>query len=207
VLGPAALDLPALTRVARGKILSCDDAWRTSVGSISGASAMHEHDEVLEQLKSWQDSGHRVAVATVVSTWGSSPRPVGSQLGVNDAGEMVGSVSGGCIEGAVVKEALEVMAGAAQAARLRRLQRAGLGGRPRLRRQARGLHRGRGLTSPAAPRALDHTRPGNRGPGVGGRLIWRWFPVRGHRARGQGAGQEHIRLPPLAIDKVGRLPA
>jgi xanthine/CO dehydrogenase XdhC/CoxF family maturation factor len=113
VLGPAALDLPALTRVARGKILSCDDAWRTSVGSISGASAMHEHDEVLEQLKSWQDSGHRVAVATVVSTWGSSPRPVGSQLGVNDAGEMVGSVSGGCIEGAVVKEALEVMAGAA----------------------------------------------------------------------------------------------
>jgi xanthine/CO dehydrogenase XdhC/CoxF family maturation factor len=79
---------------------------------ISGASAMHEQDEVLEQLRSWQDAGHRVAVATVVSTWGSSPRPVGSQLGVNDAGEMVGSVSGGCIEGAVVKEALEVMAGA-----------------------------------------------------------------------------------------------
>jgi xanthine/CO dehydrogenase XdhC/CoxF family maturation factor len=63
--------------------------------------AMHEHDEVLERLKSWQDAGHRVAVATVVNTWGSSPRPVGSQL-----------VSGGCIEGAVVKEALEVMAGA-----------------------------------------------------------------------------------------------
>ena len=67
---------------------------------------MHEHDEVLEQLRSWQDAGHRVAVATVVSTWGSSPRPVGSQLGVNDKGEMVGSVSGGCIEGAVVHEAL-----------------------------------------------------------------------------------------------------
>jgi xanthine/CO dehydrogenase XdhC/CoxF family maturation factor len=75
--------------------------------------AMHEHDEVLERLKTWQDAGHRVAVATVVNTWGSSPRPVGSQLGVNDQGEMVGSVSGGCIEGAVVKEALEVMAGAA----------------------------------------------------------------------------------------------
>ncbi len=70
---------------------------------------MQEHDEVLEQLKSWQDAGHRVAGATVVSTWGSSPRPVGSQLGVNDGGEMVGSVSGGCVEGAVVKEALEVM--------------------------------------------------------------------------------------------------
>lgn len=81
-------------------------------GSMSRARAMHEHDEVLEQLRSWQDAGHRVAVATVVSTWGSSPRPVGSQLGVNDAGEMVGSVSGGCIEGAVVKEALEVMTGA-----------------------------------------------------------------------------------------------
>jgi xanthine/CO dehydrogenase XdhC/CoxF family maturation factor len=73
---------------------------------------MGEHDEVLEQLRAWQDSGRKVAVATVVSTWGSSPRPVGSQFGVSDRGEMVGSVSGGCIEGAVVKEALEVMAGA-----------------------------------------------------------------------------------------------
>lgn len=73
---------------------------------------MSEADEVLQQLAAWQDAGDKVAVATVVSTWGSSPRPVGSQLGVNDRGEMVGSVSGGCIEGAVVKEALEVMAGA-----------------------------------------------------------------------------------------------
>lgn len=71
-----------------------------------------DHDEVLEQLVSWQDDGHKVAVATVVKTWGSSPRPVGSQLGVNDRGEMVGSVSGGCIEGAVVKEALDIMEGA-----------------------------------------------------------------------------------------------
>jgi xanthine/CO dehydrogenase XdhC/CoxF family maturation factor len=73
---------------------------------------MGEQDEVLEQLRSWQDDGRKVAVATVVSTWGSSPRPVGSQLGISDRGEMVGSVSGGCIEGAVVREALEVMAGA-----------------------------------------------------------------------------------------------
>ena len=73
---------------------------------------MREHDEVLDQLRSWHDAGHRVAVATVVNTWGSSPRPAGSQLGVNDRGEMVVSVSGGCIEGAVVNEALEVMAGA-----------------------------------------------------------------------------------------------
>jgi xanthine/CO dehydrogenase XdhC/CoxF family maturation factor len=74
--------------------------------------AMGEQDDVLEQLRDWQDGGRQVAVATVVSTWGSSPRPVGSQLGINDKGEMVGSVSGGCIEGAVVREALEVMAGA-----------------------------------------------------------------------------------------------
>ena len=73
---------------------------------------MGEPDEVLEQLRAWQDDGRKTAVATVVTTWGSSPRPVGSQLGINDQGEMVGSVSGGCIEGAVVREALEVMAGA-----------------------------------------------------------------------------------------------
>jgi len=73
---------------------------------------MAEQDEVLEQLKVWQEGGRKVALATVVSTWGSSPRPVGSQLGVSERGEMVGSVSGGCIEGAVVKEALEIMAGA-----------------------------------------------------------------------------------------------
>ncbi len=73
---------------------------------------MAEPDDVLSQLRRWLDEGCKVALATVVSTWGSSPRPVGSQLGINERGEMVGSVSGGCIEGAVVKEALEVMAGA-----------------------------------------------------------------------------------------------
>ena len=49
------------------------------------------------------------ALATVIATWGSSPRPAGSQLAVSDRQEMAGSVSGGCIEGAVVLEALEVM--------------------------------------------------------------------------------------------------
>src|SRR5918995_2876491 len=68
--------------------------------------------DVLDQVGKWKASGKGVAIATVITTWGSSPRPVGSQLGVNDSGAMVGSVSGGCIEGAVVKEALEVMAGA-----------------------------------------------------------------------------------------------
>ena len=63
-------------------------------------------DDILEQAAAWRAAGKGVALATVVSTWGSSPRPVGSQLAVDEAGAMIGSVSGGCIEGAVVHEAL-----------------------------------------------------------------------------------------------------
>ena len=69
-------------------------------------------DDVLETAAAWKSSGRDVAIATVVTTWGSSPRPVGSQLIVDGDGAMVGSVSGGCIEGAVVKEAMEVISGA-----------------------------------------------------------------------------------------------
>ena len=68
-------------------------------------------DDVLVAAARWQDQGRRVALATVIATWGSSPRPVGSQLAVDDRGRMAGSVSGGCIEGAVVHEAQAVMAG------------------------------------------------------------------------------------------------
>jgi xanthine/CO dehydrogenase XdhC/CoxF family maturation factor len=63
-------------------------------------------DDILEQAAAWRTQGKGVAIATVVTTWGSSPRPVGSQLAVDDSGAMIGSVSGGCIEGAVVHEAL-----------------------------------------------------------------------------------------------------
>ncbi|NBB70865.1 MAG: XdhC family protein [Alphaproteobacteria bacterium] len=69
-------------------------------------------DDVLAQVQAWHDVGKQAAVATVISTWGSSPRPVGSMLGVSEDGEMVGSVSGGCIEGAVVTEAMDIMEGA-----------------------------------------------------------------------------------------------
>ena len=66
-------------------------------------------DNVLDTAATWHAAGQGVALATVVSTWGSSPRPVGSQLVVNEAGDFIGSVSGGCIEGAVVLEAREVI--------------------------------------------------------------------------------------------------
>jgi len=66
-------------------------------------------DDVLEQAARWRAQGKGVALATVVSTWGSSPRPTGSQMAVDDSGAMTGSVSGGCIEGAVIHEALAAM--------------------------------------------------------------------------------------------------
>ena len=59
--------------------------------------------------RDWQDAGKGVAICTVVNTWGSSPRPTGSQLLVDDSGQFIGSVSGGCIEGAVIREALQVI--------------------------------------------------------------------------------------------------
>jgi xanthine/CO dehydrogenase XdhC/CoxF family maturation factor len=64
----------------------------------------------LAQLKAWTDSGQKAALATVVATWGSSPRPVGSHMAVLDTGDFAGSVSGGCIEGAVVEAAREAIA-------------------------------------------------------------------------------------------------
>jgi xanthine dehydrogenase accessory factor len=57
----------------------------------------------------WHHAGHKVAVAIVIETWGSAPRPVGSQLAIRDDAHMQGSVSGGCVEGAVVVEALEAL--------------------------------------------------------------------------------------------------
>ena len=68
-----------------------------------------DHENVLETAIQWKAENKGVALATVVATWGSSPRPVGSQLVVNDLGDFLGSVSGGCIEGAVVMEAKEVI--------------------------------------------------------------------------------------------------
>jgi xanthine/CO dehydrogenase XdhC/CoxF family maturation factor len=67
-------------------------------------------DDILSQAASWHRAGRPVAIATVVATWGSSPRPVGSHLAVDADGAMIGSVSGGCVEGAVVEEAQKTIA-------------------------------------------------------------------------------------------------
>ena len=67
-----------------------------------------EHDELIVAER-WMSEGKEVAIATVVSTWGSAPRPVGSHLVMDEDGNFEGSVSGGCVEGAVVSEALEVI--------------------------------------------------------------------------------------------------
>ena len=73
------------------------------------ATSLSLDDDVLNEAAKWRKEGRNVALATVVSTWGSSPRPTGSHLAVDEDGKLVGSVSGGCIEGAVVSEAMEVM--------------------------------------------------------------------------------------------------
>lgn len=67
------------------------------------------HDLVLEEAARWRAEGRKVALATVIETWGSAPRPVGSQLAIRDDATFAGSVSGGCIEGDVVMRALDAL--------------------------------------------------------------------------------------------------
>lgn len=67
--------------------------------------------EILDDLDRWRDAGKRIAVARVVNIEGSGPRDPGASMAVNEDGEVVGSVSGGCVEGAVVIEALEMLRG------------------------------------------------------------------------------------------------
>ncbi len=64
---------------------------------------------IWQNIKQWHEAGRKLALATVVDTWGSSPRPTGSMMIVDDQGAIEGSVSGGCIEGAVIQAASEVM--------------------------------------------------------------------------------------------------
>lgn len=65
--------------------------------------------DILPALATWQEQGDKIAIATVINTWGSSPRAPGAKMAINHKGDMVGSVSGGCVEGAVVEEAMSVL--------------------------------------------------------------------------------------------------
>ena len=66
-------------------------------------------EKILDEAKDWLDSKQNVVLATVIQTWGSSPRQVGSRMIVNDKGDFSGSVSGGCVETAVVRECLSLI--------------------------------------------------------------------------------------------------
>jgi len=70
---------------------------------------MNADVDVLDTASQWVRDGRKVALGTVVKTWGSAPRQAGSQIAVRDDGAFVGSVSGGCIEGAVIEEAVAAM--------------------------------------------------------------------------------------------------
>ena len=74
-----------------------------------------EQEDILRRAAAWREAGRQVALATVIATWGSSPRPVGSQLVVDGEGRFEGSVSGGCIEGAVIQAAKGAMESGAPA--------------------------------------------------------------------------------------------
>lgn len=69
-----------------------------------------QDDDALGVAEAWVRAGRGVALATVIETWGSAPRPVGGALAVDEAGAFVGSVSGGCVEGDVVAAALDTIA-------------------------------------------------------------------------------------------------
>ena len=66
-------------------------------------------EKVLEEAKDWISLDRKVVLATVIQTWGSSPRPIGSRMIINDKGDFSGSVSGGCVETAVVRECLGLL--------------------------------------------------------------------------------------------------
>lgn len=77
--------------------------------SPAGADSLDGLADVLATVEKWHGEGRTLALATVMQTWGSAPRPVGSHLVIDADGNFEGSVSGGCVEGAVVGEALDVI--------------------------------------------------------------------------------------------------
>ena len=66
-------------------------------------------EKILEEANSWIKANHKVALVTVIKTWGSSPRQIGSKMIVNEKGNFSGSISGGCVESAVIDESLKLI--------------------------------------------------------------------------------------------------
>jgi len=66
-------------------------------------------EKILDEAQDWLEANKNLILATVIQTWGSSPRPVGSRMIINDKGDFSGSVSGGCVESAVVRECLSLI--------------------------------------------------------------------------------------------------
>ena len=66
-------------------------------------------EKILEEANLWINDNYKVALATVIKTWGSSPRQVGSKMIVNEKGEFLGSISGGCVESSVIDESLQLL--------------------------------------------------------------------------------------------------
>ena len=140
--------------------------------------------ELLDVIDKWRQAGQRVALARVVGLDGSGPRDPGAAMAVNESGEVAGSVSGGCVEGAVVTEALAVLAGDAATRRrdVRVLRRRRVRGRPHLRRDDPRVRRAPRLVSAPTP-VFDALRDALRtdepvalatvtdGVGVGAKLL------------------------------------
>ena len=107
-LGPA-IHLIRRTEVAFGSMDPGSSPGVTTEKMVMEAQMFAREEDILQAAEDWKKKGRGVALATVVETWGSAPRPVGSNLVIDDEGNFLGSVSGGCVEGAVVTEALDVI--------------------------------------------------------------------------------------------------
>src|SRR5260370_2504697 len=99
--------MTSLQLITCRRLTTSGGCWRVEAGGWEEGRG--EMSEVLSELKAWTKGGEEVALATVVETWGSSPRPLGSKMVVTRSGKMAGSVSNGCIEGAVFEEAQKVL--------------------------------------------------------------------------------------------------
>ena len=66
-------------------------------------------EKILEEANDWVNANQKVVLATVIQTWGSSPRPTGSRMIINEKGDFSGSVSGGCVESVVVRESMDLI--------------------------------------------------------------------------------------------------